>query len=124
MSPTKRASPFFARSGSSPPPARPSKSVSLFIFTLPKNTIYFSHQLLSFKKRNNNLLIMQYILKPQCSVASVFEPFLSRLVATNVELPRRERDVVKILRVVNPNAAQLVFFVGDLPIVAANACSY
>src|SRR5690606_28915518 len=44
---------------------------------------------------------MQNIVKLQFSVFTVFKPFLSRLITTNVKLPSDLRNIVKILCVVD-----------------------
>ena len=59
---------------------------------------------------------MQYIIKREDAVASIFQPFLGRLIAANVEFPCSERNVVEILRIVYPYTAQLTLGVCYFPI--------
>lgn len=66
---------------------------------------------------------MQYIIKRKNAVAPIFQPFLGRLIATNVELPCSERNVVEIMRFVYTYTAQLILGVYYFPIFTHYAVS-
>ena len=55
--------------------------------------------------------------------APIFQPFLGRLIATNVELPCSERNVVEIMRFVYTYTAQLILGVYYFPIFTHYAVS-
>ena len=69
------------------------------------------HDLDGFAQDGNDVLIMNEVVKTEFASFAVFEPFLTDLIAADVEVPNVVRDISEILLVVNPD---LLFI---LPIV-------
>ena len=77
------------------------------------NLINIIHDLDGFTQNRNNILIMNEVVKAEFSSFAVFEPFLTDLIAADVEVPNVVRDISEILLRVNPDLL-LGFVVFDL----------
>ncbi len=75
--------------------------------------IDIAHDLDGFAQDGNDVLIMNEIVKAEFASFAVFEPFLTNLIAADVEVPNVVGDVGEILLVVNPDLL-LGFVVFDL----------
>ncbi len=71
------------------------------------------HDLDGFTQNRNDVLIMNEIVKAEFASFTVFEPFLTNLIAADVEVPNVIGDIGEILLVVNPDLL-LGFVVFDL----------
>ena len=77
------------------------------------NLINIAHDFDGFAEDGNDVLIMNEIVKAEFASFAVFEPFLTNLIAADVEVPNVVGDVGEILLVVNPDLL-LGFVVFDL----------
>src|SRR5690554_2127639 len=68
------------------------------------NFINLLHQLIRLRQRHNYLLIMKYIFKLQSSILTVLQPFLGRLVTSDIKLPSHQWHIIKILIIIYPNS--------------------
>ena len=71
------------------------------------------HDLDGFAQDGNDVLIMNEVVKTEFASFAVFEPFLTNLIAANVEVPNVVGNVGEILLGVNPDLL-LGFVVFDL----------
>ncbi len=91
--------------------------------------INIAHDLDGFAQDGNNVLIMNEIVKTEFASFAVFEPFLTDLIAADVEVPNVVGDVGKILLIVNPDLLlgfvvfDLFDKVGAIDGIAANLCT-
>lgn len=72
----------------------------------------YIHQPCSFCKRYNYFLIVEYIIKLQHIFFSVFQPFLSRLVTTDVKFPGGLWYIGEVLSIVDVRIARGSVFKG------------
>ncbi len=61
----------------------------------PCQRFQFAHQALGFRQGDKHAQVVPNVIIAEGAVAAVFEPFLSRLVATNIKFPYRLRYAVK-----------------------------
>lgn len=67
------------------------------------NAINIAHDFNCFAQNRNDVLIMNEIVKAEFASFAVFEPFLTNLIAADVEVPNVVGDVGEILLVVDPD---------------------
>lgn len=70
-------------------------------FVLPD----FLHYSIGFEQDFDYALVVDQVLIVKLATFAVFEPFLGRLVATDVKIPSEFRHVAKVLSFVDPDLA-------------------
>lgn len=75
--------------------------------------INIAHDLDGFTQDGNDVLIMNEVVKAEFASFAIFEPFLTNLIAADVEVPNVVGNVGEILLVVDPDLL-LGFVVFDL----------
>ena len=71
---------------------------------LINNFVNFLHDALCLLEHIDDTTVVLYVLETQGHALAVFQPFLSRLVAANEEVPGRLRHTVEVLLCVDIDA--------------------